>query len=63
MTDRQNRPGQKTGSGAPMTAQEAAMDRRERLRRLAMETVMKDMVLGCIILCSIYGDIIRALYY
>ncbi|KAF4749164.1 Splicing factor 3A subunit 2, partial [Perkinsus olseni] len=39
MTDRQNRPGQKTGSGAPMTAQEAAMDRRERLRRLAMETV------------------------
>ncbi|KAF4735098.1 Splicing factor 3A subunit 2, partial [Perkinsus olseni] len=39
MTDRQNRPGQKTRSGAPMTAQEAAMDRRERLRRLAMETV------------------------
>jgi splicing factor 3A subunit 2 len=37
--DYQNRPGQKTGSGAPMTAQEATLDRRERLRRLALETI------------------------
>ena len=37
--DYQNRPGQKTGSGAPMTAQDQALDRRERLRRLALETI------------------------
>lgn len=37
--DYQNRPGQKTGSGAPMSAQEMQLDRRERLRRLALETV------------------------
>lgn len=37
--DYQNRPGQKTGSGAPMSAQEMALDRRERLRRLALETI------------------------
>ena len=37
--DYQNRPGQKTGSGAPMTAQELQIDRRERLRRLALETI------------------------
>lgn len=37
--DYQNRPGQKTGSGAPMSAQEMAIDRRERLRRLALETI------------------------
>ena len=37
--DYQNRPGQKTGSGAPMSAQEMALDRRERLRQLALETI------------------------
>lgn len=37
--DYQSRPGQKTGSGAPMSAQEMAIDRRERLRRLALETI------------------------
>jgi splicing factor 3A subunit 2 len=37
--DYQNRPGQKTGSGAPMSAQEMQLDRKERLRRLALETV------------------------
>eukprot|EP01068_Selenidium_serpulae_P015687 Selendium_serpulae@DN6232_c0_g2_i3.p1 len=37
--DFQNRVGHKTGSGAPASAQDIAMDRRERLRRLAMETV------------------------
>jgi splicing factor 3A subunit 2 len=37
--DYQNRPGQKTGSGAPMSAQELALDRRERLRQLALETI------------------------
>ena len=37
--DYQNRPGQKTGSGAPMSAQEMQLDRRERLRRLALETI------------------------
>ena len=37
--DYQNRPGQKTGSGAPMSTQEMQLDRRERLRRLALETI------------------------
>lgn len=37
--DFQNRVGHKTGSGAPASAQDLAMDRRERLRRLAMETI------------------------
>jgi len=37
--DYQNRVGHKTGSGAPATAQDMAIDRRERLRRLALETV------------------------
>jgi len=37
MADRQNRAGHK--SGAPATDQELQMDRRERLRRLAMETI------------------------
>jgi len=36
-TDRQNRAGHK--SGAPGTEQDVAMDRRERLRKLAMETI------------------------
>lgn len=31
--------GHKTGSGAPMSAQDLAVERRERLRRLAMETI------------------------
>ena len=37
--DYSSRPGQKTGSGAPMSEQEMALDRRERLRRLALETI------------------------
>jgi splicing factor 3A subunit 2 len=37
--DYSSRPGQKTGSGAPLSAQEMALDRRERLRRLALETI------------------------
>eukprot|EP00397_Hematodinium_sp_SG-2012_P024877 GEMP01025940.1.p1 GENE.GEMP01025940.1~~GEMP01025940.1.p1 ORF type:complete len:245 (+),score=70.16 GEMP01025940.1:42-776(+) len=37
MVDRQNRAGHK--GGAPSTDQEMAMDRRERLRKLAMETI------------------------
>ena len=37
--DYSSRPGQKTGSGAPMSAQEMELDRRERLRRLALETI------------------------
>uniref|UniRef100_A0A0G4HDR0 Matrin-type domain-containing protein n=1 Tax=Chromera velia CCMP2878 TaxID=1169474 RepID=A0A0G4HDR0_9ALVE len=37
--DRQNRVGHKTGSGAPASAQDVALERKERLRRLAMETI------------------------
>ena len=37
--DYSSRPGQKTGSGAPMSAQDMALDRKERLRRLALETI------------------------
>ena len=37
--DFQNRGGAKTGSGAPMSADQAQLDHRERLRRLALETV------------------------
>lgn len=37
--DFQHRVGHKTGSGAPATAQDMALDRKERLRRLALETV------------------------
>ncbi|EZG44222.1 splicing factor 3a subunit 2, partial [Gregarina niphandrodes] len=37
--DFQHRVGHKTGSGGPATAQEIALDRKERLRRLALETV------------------------
>eukprot|EP00923_Selenidium_pygospionis_P003916 GHVN01006240.1.p1 GENE.GHVN01006240.1~~GHVN01006240.1.p1 ORF type:complete len:245 (+),score=30.26 GHVN01006240.1:80-814(+) len=37
--DFQNRVGHKTGGGAPASAQDLALDRRERLRRLAMETI------------------------
>jgi splicing factor 3A subunit 2 len=37
--DFQNRVGHKTGTGGPASAQDVAIDRRERLRRLAMETV------------------------
>jgi splicing factor 3A subunit 2 len=37
--DFQNRVGHKTGTGGPASAQDVALDRRERLRRLAMETV------------------------
>eukprot|EP01071_Lankesteria_metandrocarpae_P001773 Lankesteria_metandrocarpae@DN1872_c0_g1_i1.p1 len=34
-----NRVGHKTGSGAPASAQEVQIDRRERLRKLALETI------------------------
>lgn len=37
--DQQNRVGHKTGSGQPASAQDMALDRKERLRRLALETV------------------------
>jgi len=37
--DFQNRVGHKTGSGGPATDQEVAFDRRERLRKLALETI------------------------
>lgn len=37
--DFQHRVGHKTGSGQPASAQEMALDRKERLRRLALETV------------------------
>lgn len=37
--DFQNRVGHKQGGGGPASAQELAMDRRERLRRLALETI------------------------
>eukprot|EP01066_Platyproteum_vivax_P011072 Platyproteum_vivax@DN5011_c0_g1_i1.p1 len=37
--DFQNRVGHKTGSGAPASAQDIALDRKERLRRLALETI------------------------
>jgi len=37
--DFQSRAGHKTGSGAPASAQDVALERRERLRRLAMETI------------------------
>ncbi|KAK2195475.1 bifunctional SF3A2 domain/Zinc finger C2H2 superfamily/Matrin-U1-C [Babesia duncani] len=38
MMDFQNRVGHKTGSGAPASAQDIAQDRKDRLRRLALET-------------------------
>jgi splicing factor 3A subunit 2 len=37
--DFQNRVGHKTGSGAPASAQDIALERKERLRKLAMETI------------------------
>jgi len=37
--DFQNRVGHKTGTGGPATDQEVAADRRERLRKLALETI------------------------
>lgn len=37
--DQQHRVGHKTGSGQPASAQDMALDRKERLRRLALETV------------------------
>ncbi len=39
MTDRQNRVGSKTGGGGMASGAQAAMDRKERLRKLAMETI------------------------
>ncbi|AFZ79604.1 splicing factor 3A subunit 2, putative [Theileria equi strain WA] len=38
MIDFQHRVGHKTGSGAPASAQDIAADRRDRLRKLALET-------------------------
>jgi splicing factor 3A subunit 2 len=37
--DFQNRPGGKAGGGGAASAQQEAIDRRERLRKLALETV------------------------
>lgn len=37
--DYQHRPGQKTGTGAMASAQDLAQQRRDRLRKLAMETI------------------------
>ncbi|CAJ0916948.1 unnamed protein product, partial [Mesorhabditis belari] len=37
--DFQNRAGGKTGSGAPASSQQEGIDRRERLRQLALETI------------------------
>ncbi|CAJ0952267.1 unnamed protein product, partial [Mesorhabditis belari] len=37
--DFQNRAGGKTGSGAPASPQQEGIDRRERLRQLALETI------------------------
>eukprot|EP01069_Polyplicarium_translucidae_P004737 Polyplicarium_translucidae@DN2644_c0_g1_i1.p2 len=37
--DFQNRVGHKTGSGGPASDQDLALDRKERLKRLAMETI------------------------
>eukprot|EP00914_Ancora_sagittata_P031891 GHVO01064642.1.p1 GENE.GHVO01064642.1~~GHVO01064642.1.p1 ORF type:complete len:237 (+),score=31.72 GHVO01064642.1:29-739(+) len=37
--DYQNRVGHRTGAGGPATDQEIALDRKERLRRLALETI------------------------
>ena len=39
MSNRQDRPGGKTGGGGAATAQQEAIDRKERLRKLAMETI------------------------
>ncbi len=37
--DYQNRPGGKAGGGGAASAQQEAIDRRERLRKLALETI------------------------
>jgi len=37
--DRQHREGSKTGSGGMMSAQMAELERRERLKKLALETI------------------------
>lgn len=37
--DFQNRVGHKQGGGGPASSQDVALERRERLRRLAMETI------------------------
>lgn len=39
MVDRQNRPGAKAGSGGVADFQDANVERRERLRKLALETI------------------------
>ncbi|EGR28340.1 splicing factor subunit 2, putative [Ichthyophthirius multifiliis] len=39
MVDRQHRPGAKTGSGGPASSQDANIEHRERLRKLALETI------------------------
>lgn len=39
MVDRQHRPGGKTGSGGVASYEDANVERRERLRRLALETI------------------------
>lgn len=42
MGDRQNRAGSRPGAGAPMSGQQADLARKERLRRIAMETIDLD---------------------
>jgi splicing factor 3A subunit 2 len=37
--DYSSRPGQKTGTGALLSSQELAIARRDRLRKLALETI------------------------
>lgn len=39
MVDRQNRPGAHTGSGGLASSQDANIELRERLRKLALETI------------------------
>jgi splicing factor 3A subunit 2 len=39
MGDRQHRPGGKTGGGGAATAQQESIDRRERLKKLALESI------------------------
>ncbi|KAL4495545.1 hypothetical protein ABPG72_020286 [Tetrahymena utriculariae] len=39
MVDRQHRPGAKTGSGGPASSQDANIEHRERLKKLALETI------------------------
>jgi splicing factor 3A subunit 2 len=39
MVDRQHRPGGRTGSGGPASYEDANVERREQLKRLALEMI------------------------